>query len=187
MPMVVSSGRFGGGGGPPAGFPYIGTNAVGASLETMTRHRVYAQQVTLATDMLIVAIGAYLQASATDTSSHLSVALFTDAAGTPDMVVAYSGGTGDALSAQPGDELLLVDTGGNTSGRWLTRPLGYWATAGDYWLAVQDNSVAPGRIAYDATGADRYYTATGPWVTDWGFTGVTTSANLYSIRAEAWS
>jgi hypothetical protein len=185
MPVLVNPVGFGS--GTPAGFPYVGTNAVGGSLETMTRHRVYAKQVTLATDMLIVSISAYMQASATDTRSALSVGLFTDVTGTPDAIVAISGGISPALIGSAGSEVLLEAAVGVPTGRWLTRPLGYWATAGDYWLAVQDNSGGPGRIAYDATGSDRYYSATSIWFTDWGLTTPTTSANDYSIRAEAWS
>ena len=160
---------------------YAGTNSIGGTFEAMTSRRVYAKQVTLANDCLVTAIEAYVDGGTAESKvDSLSVAIYSDAAGTPDSIVAYS--------VNPTSSVALDDTsgaGGNTTGRWLGVPMGKWLTAGTYWIAVASlDSLTEGqRIAYAASGSDRYYLAGGDWFTDWGFSAPTTSTRDYSIRA----
>lgn len=158
---------------------YVGYNTVGGSVEGMTGPRVYAKKVTLANACLITDIEAYIdQTAANDSVGEWKVGLYSDSAGTPDLLL--------AVNTTGTDHILLDKTngaGGNTSPRWFGMPLGYWAAAGDYWIAVQAAANNGASIRYDATGSDRYYTSGGFWMTDWGFYAPTTTANAYSIRA----
>jgi hypothetical protein len=168
----------GGGGGLTQA--YVGYNTVGGSTEGMTANRVYAKKVTLANACLITDIEAYVDQSGFDDQvGEFHVALFSDSSGTPSRVL--------AVNAQGGVDYLLLDSasgaGGHNTPRWFGMGLGYWCTAGDYWLAVQVVSNSGLTIRYDGSGSDRYYTAGGFWIADWGWYAPTTSSNTYSIRA----
>jgi hypothetical protein len=159
---------------------YVGYNTVGGSTEGMTANRVYAKKVTLANACLITDIEAYVDQSGFDDQvGEFHVALFSDSSGTPSRVL--------AVNAQGGVDYLLLDSasgaGGHNTPRWFGMGLGYWCTAGDYWLAVQVVSNSGLTIRYDGSGSDRYYTAGGFWIADWGWYAPTTSSNTYSIRA----
>jgi hypothetical protein len=160
---------------------YAGYNTAGGSWENMTARRVYMKKITIATACLLSDIEAYLDnGAASDNVDSLAAALFSDNAGTPRDLLAYAPavGTGLLLDSASG-------AGGNTNARWFGRAIGYWVTAADYWIAVGaiESSVTGLRIAYDGSGSDRYYTAGGDWMTDAGFTTITTGSNKYSIRA----
>jgi len=179
--VVVVGGVAAGGGVVQS---YIGYDTIGGTLETMTTRRVYAKKVTVATAGLLTGIEAYVDAGGADDSvGSIRVALFSDNAGTPNQVLSQASSSGESAF-----ENLLLDTingaGGNTTPRWLGGSIGYWLTPGDYWLAVQHLRDSGGifRIRYDATGSDRFYTAGGQWIADWGWYTPTTSANQYSIR-----
>jgi hypothetical protein len=153
---------------------YAGYNTAGGTDEGMTQNRVYAKKITLASAAWITSIGAHVKTNGTNVGA-VNTVLYLDTAGTPSQILAYSGVTLTDVYPQ--------DSGGTTY-RWVHRALSYYATAGDYWIAVMDASTA-GRlvIAKDGSGSDRYYTAGGAWFTDWGFTSPTTTTDRYSIRA----
>ena len=153
---------------------YAGYNTAGGTDETMTQYRVYTKKITLASAAWITSIGAHLKTNGTNVGS-VSTALYLDTAGDPSQILAYSGVTATDVYPQ--------DSGGTTY-RWLHRAMSYYATAGDYWLAVMDTSAA-GRlvIAKDGSGSDRYYTSGGAWFADWTFYAPTTTTDRYSIRA----
>ena len=163
---------------------YAGYNTIGGSWETFGTGRVYAKSVTLANDCLMTSIGAHVRNQATvsdDQVENLAVALYTDNAGAPDLLVGYGGGNGTLilLDNTPGD-------GGDGVGRWLEVPLGKWLVAGTYWIAVACLDAASIlQIAHDGSGADRHYTSSASpgWFADWGFYTPTTTSNQYSIRA----
>jgi hypothetical protein len=170
----------GGGGGLTQA--YVGYNTVGASWESLTSARVIAKQVTLANDCLLTSIEAYIQMTNTASSvgTLLQMLVFDDVSGTPDEIIAYSTGRADALLM---DNNLTGGATGINRPRWLSLACGKWLTAGDYWIAVQPLEISDGiQLAYDTSGADRYYTAGGTFAADWGFYTPTTSSNRYSIR-----
>ncbi len=161
---------------------YLGYDTVGASWETMTTDRVYAKKITVATAGIITSIGAYVQnnaAAADDQVESLAAAVYTDAAGTPGLVVAYSVNPLTSIMLDA-----LAGAGGDGVGRWLHIPIGLYVAAGDYWIAVAGmDTITSMQIAYDGSGSDRYYTAAGTWFVDWGWYAPTTGSNKYSIRA----
>lgn len=166
----------GGGGGGSAAQSYVGRNVVGVSWETFTQNRVYMKQITLATAALLTDIEAYIdQGAAPGKVDSFAVALFADNAGAPGSILQANQLRATGLLAQ-------VTT--STPGRWFGLAVGRWLAAGSYWLGVgilNDTDVGS-RLAYDTGGTDRYYTAGGGWLSDGGWSAVTTSPNTYSIR-----
>lgn len=154
---------------------YVGYNTAGGTTETMTLRRVYAKKVTLAAAGWITSIGAYLKSDGADHVGGLNTVLFEDVAGTPGKILAFSGGTKT--------DLFLQTAAATTAARFVHRSLSYYATAGDYWIAVQDITANRNVIHKDTSGSDRYYTPGGDWVADWGFYTPTTTSDTYSIRA----
>lgn len=169
----------GGGGGLTQA--YAGYNTIGGSWETMTSARVVAKKITLANDCLLTDIEAYLDANANDSAFGFSIGLFDDNSGTPDHLLLRAGTpyTVDTLFDN------AAGGGGINRGRWYGLPIGRWLTAGDYWIAVSatNQQGTTLRIAYDATGGDRYYSPGFNGFADWGFYTPTTTSNQYSIRA----
>lgn len=159
---------------------YVGRNSVGASLEVMTSRRVYAKKVTIANACWITSIDANIDWS-NEYVNSFNAALFSDSAGTPDLLLSYNYNQNTSLVLDG------VAGGGGGTARWFQLPMMAYVTAGDYWIAVSCNQGGgtgmSARLAYDATGSDRYYTSGGDWITDWGFYTPTTSGNNYSIRA----
>lgn len=167
------------GGGGGAFLSDLGRTTVGASFENMTQYRWLLKKISVPGPGLIAAIGAHLKGDAGDHVGGLAVAVFLDAAGTPDRVIGYSHTT----SA----DLLLEKTAATPFARTVYVPVNVpVAAAGDYWIGVM-SPMTTGyvTIAYDATGTDRYFTTTGAWSADpgGGLYALTTSANDYSIRA----
>jgi hypothetical protein len=179
--ISISATATGGGGGGGLTQAYIGYNTIGGSWETATSLRVYAKKVTVSNDCLITSIGAYVRnnsAGADDQVEGVQVGLYTDASGSPALLIGMGG--------QQGSTVLFDSASGATGdgvARWFELPIGLWVTAGDYWLAVQPTNITILQIAYDGSGSDRYYTAGGEWMNDWGFYTPTTSSRTYSIRA----
>ena len=160
---------------------YVGKNAIGATTEAITIRRVYAKKITLANDCLITDIEAYVEQTVSDQIRTMSVILFSDNAGTPDMILSWGWGNVTELAMDN-----VTGTGGIARPRWLGRAIGRWVTAGDYWIAVgfTHQAVTAFSIYKDTgSGSDRYYTAGGNWITDWGFTAETITTDDYSIRA----
>jgi hypothetical protein len=144
----------------------------------MTQNRVYMKKITVATAGIITSISAYIQErDAGDHLGDLAAALFTDNAGSPDLLIAGS-------NVQLVTVGLIKAAGVQGSARWFHRAMGVYVTATDYWIAVTEPSGASGhRIYKDGSGSDRYYTSAGTWIIDSGFYTVTTSTDKYSIRA----
>lgn len=169
-------GAAGGGGGLTQA--YVGTNSVGGSLETLVTRKWLLKSVVLANACLITDIEASIKASA-DKVDNFIVALFADNAGSPKELLAL-GGEPTASTV-----MALTTVVGAGTARWLGRAIGYWAAAGTYWLGVSagtDTDIGL-QIAYATSGSDRYFTTGGTWVTDAGYTTVSTGTNDYSIRA----
>ena len=167
------------GGGGSLTHTYLGYNTAGGSTETMTQNRVYMKKITLSTGQTILSIDAYLTGQAGDHVGGLGVAVFSDSTGSPLRVRKQA----PAVSAS----VLLESATSTPVARWIGVPINYYNDSGgsqDVWIAVQDVSPFPNVIAYDTSGTDRYYTAGGAWMTDAGFTTVTTGTNKYSIRAD---
>lgn len=155
---------------------YVGYNTIGGTTESSVLRKVYAKKVTLASAGWITSIGAYLKSDGADHVGALSVMLFEDVAGTPGKIIAYSGLTKT--------DLFLQTAAATTTARWVHRSLSYYATAGDYWIAVQDITATNHMVMHrDGSGSDRTYTSGGDWAADWGFYTPTTTSNTYSIRA----
>ncbi len=160
---------------------FAGYNTVGGSYESMITHRWYAKKITLASAGLLASIGAYIQATTSDSvGGAIGVCLWDDASGTPDHVLSF---------ITQFDDTALLDNvsggGGVSRPRWLHRPVGMWLAAGDYWIGIAASDITDTiQVAYDGSGSDRYFTAGGHWVADWGWYTPTTSSNKYSIRAD---
>lgn len=151
---------------------YAGRTTVGASWESMTTRRVLMKKITLANDCLLTNIEAHVRAPTSTPVNHVGFALFADNAGTPRDLLAYTAPVLDTLAIT------------NPNARWMSGAMGRWLTAGDYWIAVYCwETTTTLEIAYDATGSDRHYTAGGNWISDAGFTAITTGSNDYSLRA----
>lgn len=153
---------------------YAGTSTIGGTWETVTTRRVYLKKVTLAADGMLASVEAYIRQSGAAGSS-ISAGVYSDVSGSPTLQIATGAGGSiyPALGSTPG------------SGRWMSVPLGKWATAGDYWIAVfffannQD-------IAVDtASGTDRIYTSNADTQADanGGVFTVTNTSKTYSLRA----
>jgi hypothetical protein len=160
-------------------FEVAGYNTIGASTENLTVNRVIAKQVTLANNAALYSIDAYLNQDS-DNVHGLGVAVYSDVAGDPGRVIAVApqsvNGYFFHLTAAPA---------GDYAARWVSFPIGCYLAAGNYWIAIMNTSAGGNLIlAYDGSGADRYYGAGGLWFTDWGYYSPTTSGNKYSIRAQ---
>lgn len=167
----------GGGGGGGLTHAYVGTNAVGASWETLTNLRMHFKSFTLASAGFLGAISAYLRTS-TDADTAVYCGVWNDSAGNPGILVGYNG-------AVQRNDLILSHQAGVGAGRWLHMPMGIYLPAGTYWIGVmKSSSIGNLDIAYDA-GSDKYITFAGDYLVDATHTAltVTTSARLYSIRA----
>jgi len=160
---------------------YVGYNTIGGSTETMAYLRVYAKKVTLASASLLTSIDAYIRTNTDDHAASLYACVFSDNAGTPDLLLAQ-------VAPGDGGVMLYLSKASATNGtaRWFSTPIGMWLSAGDYWIGVQMFQGAgnqPFTIYYDATGSDRYQTSSFNGNADWGgLFAPTTTANQYSIR-----
>jgi hypothetical protein len=154
---------------------YVGYNTVGGSTELITQRRMYLKKITLATACLLTNIEAYVDLSSAAQVRQLAAAVFTDNAGTPELMIAAN---------MPPTTSLIFSVAAASSARWFGLAMGKWLTAGDYWLGVGMMSADSGnvRLYYDGSGSDKYYTESGSWISDAGRVTVNTSANKYSIR-----
>lgn len=165
-----------GGGGGGMTHSYIGYPTAGGSIETAgVNAKVYAKSVTLAADSYLASIGAYLQIASASHGAALGVAVYTDVAGAPGLVIAAGQGKMGQLALNA------------TTPRWFHSPVGVWLPAGTYWIAVRladsGGSVIT-QINYDGSGADRTATGASEQWADWARLTPTTTSNRYSIRAD---
>lgn len=173
--LITSAGGAGG-----INHSYVGYNTVGASVETMAAlgaTSIRFKTVTLASAGLITSIGVNLTDSGTNGVSMLYGGLYEDNAGTPRNLLAVTGGS-------PANDTFVL----KARARWVHMPLGYYAAAGTYWLAVVNtDSSATLQIAYDTGGSDKSTLPTGGWIQDADFATITTGSKNYSIRASVLS
>jgi hypothetical protein len=162
------------GGTTAAAHSYVGYNTAGGSTETMTLYRQYMTKVTLSSDGFIMNVGAYIKPSSAGNVMGFAVAVMSDNAGTPNEIISHT-------AWRAGYDVLL-----DNSYSWVSMPTSVWCTAGDYWLAFMDTGSGGSRlhIAYDGSGADKYYAVGNAWMSgaDGGYTATATTKK-YSIRA----
>lgn len=154
---------------------YIGYNTVGASHGGVTQYAVLCKKVVLAAAGLVASIGAYFEETG-DHVNSLSVALFTDNANKPNILLGHS--VNPPTSVFPGQQGSLTVHPG-----WRHVPLGLWVPAGTYWLGIQDTGPNPMELFYDTGGSDQTWTAGGAWFTD-APASPSDSTFKYSIRAD---
>lgn len=179
--ITVTNTGQGGGGTPASGVThaYVGYNTIGGSNENAAQ-RIFLKKVTLANDCMIESVGVYVKQVTANEIVGINVGLLSDNAGDPENLLAAS--VGNAT-----DGLFLATSGGAAgAARWFHRPLGYWATAGDYWLAVNIRDTGTGtthNIYFDGSGSDKTYLPSSFRMSDEGWTATTSTTNRYSIRA----
>lgn len=167
---IDHTGLTGVGGG--ATHSYVGYNTVGTTDETVTANRVYMKKITLATAGILIGMEAHVKTTDDGVQTRLRFALFEDNAGTPRYLL-------DVVECAP---VFLKPSNGVQAFRWYGGHISRYLAAGDYWIAA----TSPGGITVikkDSSGSDRYYTAGGDWLTDAGYSAITTTTDRYSIRA----
>ena len=155
---------------------FVGYNTPGGSFVVCTAHRVYCKKITLAADTQFHSIDAYVRPN-TDNITGVHVTILADNSNAPGGLVA---GAGLAIN-----ELYLSQSGSMPgTARWVSVPIGAFLAAGDYWITWQmpNANVA---IAFDGSGTDRHFTASGFYATSaypsaWA---ITTTTDKFSIRA----
>ncbi len=157
---------------------YLGKNAVGASVETMIVWKHYTKKITLATAGLLTSIHASVNGVASS-AENLHFGLWSDSSGVPANLLAFAGnGVGS-------NGLYLQNAVADGPARWLGGGIGYWLTAGDYWIGVTTGGSGTLKLAYDTGGHDQVWTATIDDITDAGTVfAITDSTRDYSIRAD---
>jgi hypothetical protein len=160
-------------GGGGISISYLGYNTAGGSTETMTRYRQLMKKITAPSNGVILNVGAYIKPSSSSNVMGFSVAILADNAGSPDEII--------SLVPWHAVYSVLLDN----SYRWVSIPMSLPVTAGDYWIAISD--IGQGsrlHIAYDGSGADKYWATGNAWMTgaDGGYT-LTSTTNKYSLRA----
>lgn len=171
---LVSGGAGGGGGGVT--HTYYGYNAVGASEEQMTAHRMLMKKITLAAEGTLVAVEALITTVSDVASTLVRMGIYEDNAGTPRYL----------LAATESPPAFLKPSNGSTAYRWFGMGLSRYLAAGSYWIGVLSTTDTC-YLKYDTSGADRYYTNGGSWLTDAGYSAITTGTRNYSIRASVLS
>jgi hypothetical protein len=169
-------------GGGGLSHSYVGKNAIGASLLSLTDKVWAIKKITLAADGLLASIGAYIKDSASGGVVSFGVALWAD--NSNDVGIQIGGMTSPTLS------LLPEGPASTSSQRWYHRAVGMWLTAGDYWIGVAqlDHSGAEAiSLAYDTGGSDKSITSGGTWIPDGGFYSRTNTTRDHSIRASVLS
>lgn len=168
------------GGGSGFTHAYVGYDTIGGSNEN-AQQRIFLKKVTLASDCLVTSVGVYIDQVTNNEIVSINVGILSDVAGDPGIILAGS------IGASADNGVFLAESGGSSgTARWFHRPLGYWATAGDYWLAVnvRDNgSGTTHNVYYDGSGSDKTYLPASFRMSDEGWTTTTTTSNKYSIRA----
>lgn len=159
---------------------YEGYNTIGASTEVTTGARIYTKNLTLASDGLIASIGWYGDWNSANVYA-INVGVWTEVSSVPAIL--------SAANTTPAQSIIGIHTGGTFPKRWLHVPIGFWATAGEWWIGVQFvTGVGSGTdLHYDTGGADRYWTPSGNWLNDGGENSQTDSTRHYSIRASVLS
>jgi fructose-specific component phosphotransferase system IIB-like protein len=180
--VLKGDGTWGAGAGGGVTHSYAGYNAIGGSTENVGDLRQYMKKITLASAAEISSIGMYLKQITAGEIIAMAVGLLDDAAGSPGKVIAI----GQSANASSGQSAFLSTANGSAgAARWVHMPLGFWATAADYWLVVcLDLATVNSHQVYFDSGSDRYFTNGLLRITDSGWTTVTTSSNKYSIRAD---
>ncbi len=155
----------GGGGGTVS---YVGYNTIGGST-TPTANIAFYKQITLATNAIILSIGAYITGN--NDLQGFAVGVMTDSGGAPINVLAVNGPT-------PVTTNLSI----NTTPRWIDVPISFYAVAGTYWIVFASvyNS-ATTAISYDGSGGDG--TAASGKIADSTLATVTLGSRKHSLRA----
>lgn len=171
----------GGGGGGGLAASYLGKNAIGASgWNFILGQAGIFKKITTVGAAQLLSVGAYIRQES-DNPLGLGAALYSDSAGTPNRLLAFtmSDGASVLLNASSGE------TGASAAPRWFDMPLSYeLAAATDYWVGLRSNNgSAVSSIAYDSGGSDRTHQTAQNWISDWGrYTAATTTYD-HSIRA----
>lgn len=150
---------------------YIGYNTAGASQDISgVNGKGYFKQFTLASAAWLMTIGAYVQGNGAGTAGGPAVAVYTDSAGAPAEVIAYSR-----------NHLIRADTA-----RWVDVPLAVYLTAGTYWMVIRTSDNGGSvvlKVNYDGSGTDRTATHGSEVFLDWTNTATqVTTTNKFSIR-----
>lgn len=159
---------------------YLGYNTIGGSNEVITNRRIYLKKITAPSNGILLNIAAHIKPDTGDHVQQLAVAVYEDSTGTPAKLL--------AANMNPATSTLLESVAATPVYRWFATPIGFEVSAGDFWIAVQViNGAGAGSIAYDGSGTDKYFTASGDYLLDAGgtsySTALSTSSNKYSIRA----
>jgi len=168
-----------GGGGGGLGHSFVGYNTVGGTWTTLVSKRQYCKQITLAADSLVASVDIHVRGS-TDNISGVLVAVLTDNAGSPGVLVAGS----TTESTAHGGVYLSNNGSMPSAGRWFSMPVGVWLTAGTYWICFMVDTTL-WDIANDGSGSDVWFgpgqfIITGGYPSAWS---LTTGSVKYSIRA----
>jgi hypothetical protein len=157
---------------------YIGYNTTGGSLLSMAQRAFYCCPVTPGTNGFVGSVSCYIEDDGSTHVADLHVAIFDDNSGAPGKIIAFGG-------VSPLTTFIPISTYGQ---RWVSMPIGYWATGGtQIWLGVgsdQPSGSGALRLAYDTGGADYTFTASGDWVADATFYSPTNTTHKHSIRAD---
>lgn len=161
----------------------VGNSSIAGTKTVLTSYRHYAQKITLTKSSLILAVEVYCDNTGGSPFSIGSGVWIdnTSVVGTPGQFIAGSLSFGDAR---------YWPAGGTYPGfggpRWISMSVNAAVAAGDYWIGFYTNDTSqPDFGVYKETGSTNssyYWTASGQWLTE-GYTGVTGSTDLWSIRA----
>lgn len=163
---------------------YIGYNTVGGTVEDAVANRNLCKSVTLASAGFIASIGAYIQMDTGPDSFGFMVGVWDDATATVGKLLAYGAPYGAGSGGSPGAAAVIAAT----SPRWVHVPLGFYATAGTYWIGIMTHACGFGanrlNLYYDGSGSDRRFDSGAGYLYDGGGTGgQTDTTRKYSIRA----
>lgn len=157
---------------------YLGYNTQGSSQENATSKRMYCKKITPASAGLLASVGAYVDTLTNGNTPYgISAALFADNSNAP----------GTLLAANDISFIVPEHPANTHPVRWLHLPISYYLAAStDYWIGFMFWTANTGRIYYDSSGSDQYFTSSSgagtPVLADGGFYTITTGSLKYSIR-----
>ncbi len=168
--------------GPLGGFAVakLGTTTIGASFDTTSK--TVLKKVSFPGPGLVTGINVAIK-GASSAGARIAPMIFSDNAGTPNLVVATQ--TPTLTGGSSGIHSQLV---ANATARFVSIPMTYYvAAAGDYWIAVNTVGFGGGtdcQVAYSSgTGSDRTIAATTS-IGDHSVTPSSTGTNDYSINCD---
>lgn len=174
---TLVSGGAGGAGG--ATFSTLGTTSAGASFAT--GRGLYVKKVTLASTGLIASIAGFVKGNASNYEG-IGAALFSDTTAAPINIIAVSSQFTTVDAASKVGAIGRV----NTTVRALTFPIGFVATAGDYWIGIwiQNSDGSSVSLAFNSgTGSDKTQLAGGDGIADSSIAAFSGTSNDYCIYA----